>query len=397
MNKSYEKFDVFIVGGNITGLICAIALSQNKIKVGCCDPNIDINNFNSEDTRSTAILRSGKKFLENLNIWTNLKNSCLPLDKMEIIDDNKIFKKFSLFENYIFDSQELLEKPFGWNVKNNVLKRTLVELVKKSKNIKFFSNQSFEKLLIKKQTITINLSKEKIETNFLIGADGLNSKVKQSIRVKQTLLNTRQKALSFQIEHEKSHKNISTEIYKEGGPLTFVPTKAKDKMNYSSVIWMNHSKESEKLYNLPKHEFEKQLNKRSLGIYGKLNLKSNINLWNVNTMFVENLCYKNVILVGEAAHVLPPIGAQGLNTSLKDISILMEIFQNKNELSYQELALKYETKRLPDIKKKIFSILLLNEVVKSNSIPVMFIRRFGIEMISKIGFLRKNIMRFGLS
>ena len=59
---------------------------------------------------------------------------------MEIIDDNKIFKKFSLFENYIFDSQELLEKPFGWNVKNNVLKRTLVELFKKSKNIKFFSN-----------------------------------------------------------------------------------------------------------------------------------------------------------------------------------------------------------------------------------------------------------------
>ena len=136
MNNSFEKFDVFIVGGNITGLICAIALSQNKIKVGCCDPNIDINNFNSEDTRSTAILRSGKKFLENLNIWTNLKNSCLPLDKMEIIDDNKIFKKFSLFENYIFDSQELLEKPFGLNVKNNVLKRTLVELVKKSKNIK---------------------------------------------------------------------------------------------------------------------------------------------------------------------------------------------------------------------------------------------------------------------
>ena len=99
----------------------------------------------------------------------------------------------------------------------------------------------------------------------------------------------------------------------------------------------------------------------------------------------------------EAAHVLPPIGAQGLNTSLKDLSILMEIFQNKNKLSYQELALKYETKRLPDIKKKIFSILLLNEVVKSNSIPVMFIRRFGIEMISKLGFLRKNIMRFGLS
>ena len=160
---------------------------------------------------------------------------------------------------------------------------------------------------------------------------------------------------------------------------------------------MNRSKESEKLYNLPKHEFEKQLNKRSLGIYGKLNIKSNINLWNVNTMFVEKLCYKNVILVGEAAHVLPPIGAQGLNTSLKDISILNEIFQNKNKLSYQELALKYETKRLPDIKKKIFSILLLNEVVKSNSIPVMFIRRFGIEMISKLGFLRKNIMRFGLS
>ena len=39
MNNSYEKFDVFIVGGNLTGLICAIALSQNKIKVGCCDPN----------------------------------------------------------------------------------------------------------------------------------------------------------------------------------------------------------------------------------------------------------------------------------------------------------------------------------------------------------------------
>ncbi len=397
MKTSYEKFDVFIAGGNITGLICAIALSKNKIKIGCCDPNIDINNFNFEDTRSTAILRPGKEFLESLNIWKKLNNSCLPLDKMEIIDDNKIFKKFSHFKNYIFDSQELLNKPFGWNVKNNVLKKTLIELVRKNKNIKFFSKQSFEKLLIKKRTIVIKLSNLKIETKLLIGADGLNSKVKKSIKVKQTLIDTRQKALSFQVEHEKSHKNISTEIYKDGGPLTFVPTKYRDKMNYSSVIWMSYSKEIEKLTNLPKNEFKKLLFERSLGIYGKLNLKSNLNVWNVNTMFVEKLCHNNVILVGEAAHVLPPIGAQGLNTSLKDISILNELFQNKKKLSYQELLREYETKRMPDIKKKIFSILLLNEVVKSNSVPIMFIRRFGIEIISKLGFLRKNIMRFGLN
>ena len=397
MNNLYEKFDVFIAGGNITGLICAIALSKNKIKIGCCDPNIDINNFNFEDTRSTAVLRSGKELLENLNIWKKLKNSCLPLDKMEIIDDNKIFKNFSHFENYIFDSQELLDKPFGWNVKNNVLKKTLIDLVKNNKNIKFFSNQSFEKLLIKKKATIIKLSNIKVETKLLIGADGLNSKVKESIGIKHKRIDTRQKALSFQVQHEKSHKNISTEIYKDGGPLTFVPTKFRDKINYSSVIWMNYSKKIEKLSNLSKYEFEKFLFKRSLGVLGKFNLKSNINVWNVNTMFAEKLCFNNVMLIGEAAHILPPIGAQGLNTSLKDISVLNDLFQNKKELSYEELLIEYEAIRLPDIKKKMFSILLLNEVVKSNSILVMFIRRFGIEIISKFGFLRKNIMRFGLS
>ena len=132
------------------------------------------------------------------------------------------------------------------------------------------------------------------------------------------------------------HKDISYEIYKTGGPFTTVPLK-NDKVNTSAVVWVDNKNKIDNLLKLNKQEFNKEVNKRSVNKLGDISVISELEIFPVTTQIADKLVDHRMILIGEAAHALPPIGAQGLNLTIKDIKELHLDSSEQDQTHYQDL------------------------------------------------------------
>ena len=208
---------------------------------------------------------------------------------------------------------------------------------------------------------------------------------------------TRQTALTFNAKHEIKHSNVSYEIYKFGGPLTTVPISDEFEGMHSSIVWMNKEDYTKKLLNCSKKEFSLKLKERSLSILGEISPITNLVEIPVKFMVAKKLISERIALIGEAAHKLPPIGAQGFNISVKDIETIVNLsIDYPNTIGCFEMLNKYLLKRLPEILGKSWSVGLLNILAGSEQIPLQNLRAIGLEALNNSSFLKKTIKRFGL-
>ena len=136
------KTDISIIGAGLAGSIAAIRFSQMGYKIIC----IDHSNQGEQitDLRSTALLLPSISLLKNCGIWDPLEIMATPLSAMKICDasDEKNIK------NIVFNSSEIGEKYFGYNIKNQILHQHLMQLILENKNITMINNDEFAKILI---------------------------------------------------------------------------------------------------------------------------------------------------------------------------------------------------------------------------------------------------------
>ncbi|MDC3129189.1 FAD-dependent monooxygenase, partial [Paracoccaceae bacterium] len=231
----------------------------------------------------------------------------------------------------------------------------------------------------------------------VIGADGRNSFIREKSQIKISRTEFSQKALTFIVTHEKPHQNASIEIHRSGGPFTFVPLADFEGKACSSVVWMESNKNIDRLLALNSQEFDKQVNNRSCSHLGKLNVISHITAWPIISQIAKQLTTKRTALIAEAAHVLPPIGAQGLNMSLADIKSLYDLIKDTSRLSNIEKILdKYDKARRLDIRTRVLGINALNEVSKSSLPIAQETRALGINFLHSSPQFRKRLMKLGL-
>jgi 2-octaprenyl-6-methoxyphenol hydroxylase len=107
-----------------------------------------------------------------------------------------------------------------------------------------------------------------------------------------------------------------------------------------------------------------------------------------------------IALVGEAAHVVPPIGAQGLNLGFRDAATLAEIvaeaLRNSVDLGSSGVLARYDTQRRADVTSRKIAIDLLNRSLLTDFFPVQGIRGLSLFLVDRIGPLRRALMREGV-
>lgn len=387
--------DVVICGGGLSGLICSLALSNIGISSFCIDKSTNIKK-KQIDTRSTAYLRPSKEFLDNIGIWKHLSKNANPLKTLSIINSSSGFPYNNIISETKFNAIEIFQDEFGWNINNNQTKKILFELVKKDKMINF---EYDEIINIKEfdETLTVYLKNKKhINTKLLIGADGRNSFIRKNYNINADIDSLDQKAITFLIKHEYKHTDISYEIYKTGGPFTTVPLK-NDKLNTSAVVWVDNKKNIDNLLKLNKKEFNREVNKRSVNKLGDISVISELEIFPVSTQIADKLVDHRMILIGEAAHALPPIGAQGLNLTIKDIKEIYDLCKkNPFGIGDGEMVSKFNIKRLIDIKIRSKSVNFLNKISESNQVLISKTRDFGLNFLAKVQPVKYLLMKFGL-
>ena len=361
-------FDILVSGAGPTGMVSALACAKQGFLVAIVDPidrmkeTINDGKTACSDLRSTAHLSKSITFLEELGIWEEVCAHACALKTLAIINVSSKKHLCDRYDSMVFNAYEVGKNTFGYNIPIKDTVDGLSRLVKSNNQISTFFGVGVDKITVTSGRAIARLSDGRsIDAKLIVGADGGQSAVRKAAGINVMSKFTGQAALAFRIFHEKPHFNASTEIYSNGGPLTLVPLLEENGQNASAIVWMQNSDQAERLLKLNQNDFRHQLEKYSCGVVGKINFCSKISSRKVVLQVANQVIGNRVVLVGEAAHLLPPIGAQGYNLSIQDIITLTKLtFVHKKELGSQSMLLKYQSKRLPDIFFRSAGVGILN-------------------------------------
>lgn len=391
-----EKFDIVVSGGGIAGLVAACLFGTEGKRVLCVDPETPATNATSEgaDLRSTALLQPSIPVLERAGLWHALADHATPLQTMRIIDAGGDGPDLRSMRE--FDAADVSDLPFGWNLPNWLLRREMLARIDTLPNVSFRTGVSTTRFFSRIRNAKVWLSDgTKVEAQLVIAADGRHSVLREAAGIDVTTKRYGQKALAFAVTHDIPHENISTEIHRTGGPFTTVPLPDFEGKPSSAIVWMETGPKAQSLFAMETGRFEAEMLDRSCGILGPMRLATKRSIWPIISQIASQFSAQRLALVAEAAHVVPPIGAQGLNMSLADLGLLQELSSTRGLGEAPGLD-AYNTARRREARLRVTGIDLLNRTSMSDIEAVKYLRSLGIGLLHDTVPIRKTLMALGM-
>ncbi len=393
-----ETTDILISGGGIAGLTAAAAFGAAGFRVICVDPDppVTAEAAAGSDLRSTAFLQPSVAVLQAAGLWDRLLPFAAPLQIMRIIDAGGDLPEPRIIKD--FDAAEISDQPFGWNLPNWLLRREMAARLAEMHNVSFRPGTATTALLTRQTEAMVTLSDgTTVSARMVAAADGRNSTMRQALGIPVKTLRYGQKALAFAVTHPIPHRNVSTEIHRSGGPFTLVPLPDRNGKPASAVVWMETGPEVARLSALPAPDFEAALNARSCHILGPLTLASRLTQWPIIAQIAARMSGERTALLAEAAHVLPPIGAQGLNMSLADLAALLDLATAcPDDLGSARMLDAYHRARHAEVQARVTGIDALNRASMMGAPALRDLRAGLLDTLYSIAPLRRTMMRAGL-
>lgn len=393
-----ETTDILISGGGVAGLTAACAFGSAGFRVICIDPQPPVTDAGASDAdlRTTAFLQPSIPVLQAAGLWTRLQPHAAALQVMRIIDAGGETPDPRLTKD--FDAADISDAPFGWNLPNWLLRREMVARLAELPNVSFRPGTGFARMLVRDTEALVTLTDgTQLSARLVIGADGRNSPVREALGITARTTRYGQKALAFAVAHDIPHQNVSTEVHRSGGPFTLVPLPDRDGRPASAVVWMETGPEVARLAALPVPEFEAEMTARSAGVLGPLTLLSRRSVWPIISQIADRLSGPRAVLLAEAAHVVPPIGAQGLNMSLADLAALLALAEaHRDDPGLPAVTEAYHRQRHLEVRARVTGIDLLNRASMADAQVLRDLRAKALDALYSARPVRQMLMRAGL-
>lgn len=395
-NRKDITADILICGGGVPGLTLGALLGQAGLCVVIADrfPAPTLENI-KPDGRTAALMQGSLNILKATGAWPKAARFGEELRTLRIIDDHG----FNAGEpvQVDFRAQEIHMDAFGVNMPNAPLRAALAETAGKIKTVRFI-----EAALEGYQTGAFGIAArfdngQTVLSKLIVGADGRNSATRKIAGIGVREYDYKQQAITCLIDHTKPHDNISTEFHRPSGPFTLVPLPGRQ----SSVVWVDYDEQANSFMTLSQHAFERALQQRSQNILGEIALATPPQSWKLRTLKAKKMTAPRAALIAEAAHVLHPIGAQGLNLSLRDAAALAEVLVDAVRLGLdpgsEAVLAQYERQRRRDVWSRVIGTHGLNKIVSNNFGPARVLRKAGLKTLNNITPLKEFAMHQGLA
>jgi 2-octaprenyl-6-methoxyphenol hydroxylase len=378
--------DAAVIGGGPAGLVSAIALATAGVDTLIIAPSPQ------EDFRTTAFLAGSVTALSTLGVWDACRVQAAPLAAIRIIDDTR---RLWRAPEVNFAATEIGLDTFGHNIENRYLVAALQDRAAKL-NIPRISASALA-VVPDHDGVTVKLAAGEAHVRLAIGADGQHSLCRAAAGISSHRHTYPQTALTLNLAHARPHHDTATEFHTETGPFTLVPLPGRR----SSLVCVLDPERASHVAAMSDAELAIEIERRAHSLFGKMTVEPGRGMFPLAVETARSVAGNRIALVGEAAHVVPPIGAQGLNLGLRDAADIADIVRQAMEAGDDVGATKalrrYDVRRRPDVLSRTLVIDLANRSLLSDLLPVQSIRAAGMHLIGAFAPLRRLAMQEGLS
>ncbi len=388
--------DIAIVGGGAAGLTAACAMAREGLEVICFDKSFGFDGEKKGDTRTIALLQNSVYLLQNIGVWKKCEQYAQPLDVMRVVDDTG---RFPPVAEARFEARELGSDPFGYNIPNDRLVSALAQHAEEMPNITLLPTQGVASIdnLASRATVR-TVEGQSFTVSLVVGADGAGSMARREAGITTTDWKYNQTAIACWFSHSLPHKNISTEFHRTSGPLVVVPMQG----DQCGLVRVETPENAERLMSLDEKSFAGELQTAIHGSLGTISKVSKRSAFPLSGLVANSFAKGRTVLIGHAAHVLPPIGAQGLNLGLRDAAMIADIVAKADmraqDPGSMQVINEYNRLRRTDILSRTFTVDFLNRSLLHGWFPPLQVTRaLGVQLLKWIPPLRKTVMREGIA
>jgi 2-octaprenyl-6-methoxyphenol hydroxylase len=380
------EFDVIVAGAGPAGLAaaCLLALDGRRVALVARDQG------DASDPRTVALMQPSIRLLAHLGLWPGtLKDRTEPLRKLRLVDDTG-----AMFQapTITFDPVELGEEAFGWNFPLGILIPALFERAREL-GVEL-TGADAASVQSKPGGVSITTTDgRRLEARVAIAADGRNSILRDAAGIRTNRWSYDQTALATSFSHSGPHDGVSTEHHKQAGPFTTVPMPG----NRSALVWMERPARATDLMALSDAELAAEIQIGTHGVLGRIFDIGPRRLFPMQGLVARDFAKNRIILIGEAAHVVPPIGAQGLNMSLRDAAQAADLMEGEDDPGNTDLLARYDALRRRDVQPRQQVIDMMNRSLLSGFMALEAGRAAGIGLLQQLGPLRRMAMQYGLA
>ncbi|MER9339016.1 UbiH/UbiF family hydroxylase, partial [Mesorhizobium sp. M0293] len=342
------------------------------------------------DGRTTALMNPALKVIERLSVLDAVKPKAAPLKVMRIVDATSRLIRSPVVT---FRASEIDEDQFGLNLPNSVLNPALASAVAAHAGIEWRRSMVANWQLDAEYARAVLADGSTVDASLAVAADGRLSPARQAAGISTSARSYPQAALVLNFRHSGDHAFTSTEFHTETGPFTQVPLPG----NRSSLVWVVKPETATELTALDDATLSMQVEQQMQSMLGRVTVEPGRQIYPLSAVTPLRFARDRIALVGEAAHVFPPIGAQGLNLGIRDVDDLIGIaVENRADPGAAKALAAYDFKRRPDILARSSAVNLLNMSLLSDMLPAQMARVAGLGVLGGFAPLRAFFMREGL-
>ena len=386
--------EVLVVGAGHAGLAAAIGFAEAGFDTVLCGAPERLANG-----RTVALLDGSMQFLETLGLRGEIERRAAPLRALRLIDDTGALWRAPTVE---FRSGEIGLDAFGWNIENAELLKALEERAATTTRLTMLASRIAAYDWSRSEALAHCADRRLLSARLVVAADGRDSLARLSADIGTRVHRLKQTALTAVIAHTRPHRDFSSEFHTRQGPFTLVPLPpTADGAPRSSLVWVMSEAEGRRRAALNDEEFSAEVEAQAQSIHGAMRVSGGRGAFPLASQLATRLTAPRLALVGDAAHVLPPIGAQGLNLGLRDVAESVEIAkrarQNGEDPGGAAALARYETARRGDVMLRAGAVDALNRSLVAGFAPIDLARSVGLAALGAIGPLRRFAMRQGIS
>ncbi|CAE6889905.1 COG0654 2-polyprenyl-6-methoxyphenol hydroxylase and related FAD-dependent oxidoreductases [Vibrio sp. B1FLJ16] len=391
--QKMNRYDIAVIGGGMVGAAIAIGFAQqgrSVVVVEGTEPKA-FDSSQAMDIRVSAISHQSVKLLESLGAWSSIQAMRVcPYRRLETWEHPECRTRFH--------SDELSLGQLGYIVENRLIQLGLWQAFEQYNNLTLECPERLQSIeFADVNRITLESGKQ-FEAQWVIGADGANSKVRQLAGIGITAWDYRQHCMLINVKTELPQQDITWQQFSPSGPRSFLPlcslTEEGKEVGQGSLVWYDSPKRIKQLCTMTKSQLRSEILNhfpKELGDVEVLQFGS----FPLTRRHAQSYSNRGCVLVGDSAHTINPLAGQGVNLGFKDVDVLLDVTQGQDELT-DSLLEKYERARRPDNLLMQTGMDFFYKGFSNELGPLKFVRNAALKLAEHSGPIKSQVLKYAL-